>query len=61
MDKYILVRWPECQYFMDRSDCFLCFTNTEFEDTSMDGAYFVPEEVYNEIANYENNNTRTSN
>ena len=33
---------------MDRSDCFLCFTNTEFEDTSMDGAYFVPEEVYEE-------------
>lgn len=48
MEKYVLIRWPECQYFMDRSDCFLCFTNTEFEDTSMDGAYFVPEEIYNE-------------
>ena len=53
MDKYILVRWPECQYFMHRADCFLCFTNTEFEDTSMDGAYFVPEEVYKEYIRIE--------
>lgn len=51
MDKYILVRWPECQYFMHRTDCFLCFTKQEFTDVSMDGAYFVPEDIYDDYVN----------
>lgn len=44
-DKYIIVQWPESQYFLDRDDC--CLINTEpFLSIYGSSAYFVPEKVY---------------
>ena len=44
--RYILVKWPESQKYQDNPECFLAFTNAEFKDITMDGAYFVPENIY---------------
>lgn len=45
MEKYILVEWPDSQYFIGLEGCYLC--------EELDCAYFVPEEIYNEIVNCE--------
>lgn len=41
--KYLLVEWPESQYFIGHEKCYLC--------EELDSAYFVPEEVFNETCN----------
>ena len=41
--KFILVEWPESQYFIGHEECYLC--------EELDSAYFVPEEVYKEVSN----------
>ena len=46
MLKYVLVTWPTSQIFMNRHDCFMCYAGKEFDDPALDGAYFVPENVY---------------
>ena len=42
MEKYILVEWPDYQYFMDFPDfeekCFFC---------AEENIYFVPQSMYN--------------
>lgn len=45
--KYILVEWPDSQHFIGHPDCHLC--------VELDSAWFVPETLYNKIANNENN------
>lgn len=40
MEKYLLIEWPESQEFMDNEECYPC--------VDLDGAYFVPEEIYNQ-------------
>ena len=42
MIKYVLVVWPESQYFINHSECYFC--NDEKVGSS---AYFVPEDLYN--------------
>ena len=51
MLKYVLVTWPISQKFMDRHDCFMCYAGREFDDPALDGAYFVPEDVYDYYCN----------
>ena len=41
--QYILVEWPESQKFMDIEGCIL----------SEDCSYFVPEDIYYDVINYE--------
>lgn len=41
--KYLLVEWPESQYFIGHEKCYLC--------EELDSAYFVPEEIFNETCN----------
>ena len=41
--KYILVEWPESQYFMGREGCYYCSPR---EDDHLDQAIFVPENIY---------------
>ena len=43
MKRYILVEWPESQYFIGREGCYYC--NPE-EDDQLDQAIFVPENIY---------------
>lgn len=49
-EKYLLVEWPEVQNFMEHprwSECIFC---KEIEGHPCpDGAYMVPESLYNEI------------
>lgn len=58
--KYILVEWPESQYFIGVKGCYFIQLNEE-DDLSLDQAMFVPEEIFNAVMNYETSNTRTSN
>ena len=39
--RYILVEWPESQYFIGHEKCYLC--------EELDSAYFVPEDLLKEI------------
>lgn len=41
--KYILVNWPQSQKFMEDNRCFSCI--------EIEGAVFVPENVYNYYIN----------
>lgn len=43
-NKYILVSFPEIQYFMENERWNECVTG-------IDGNYFVPENLYNEVIN----------
>ena len=58
--KYLLVQWPESQYFIGVKGCYFISLD-EDDDLELDQAMFVPEEIYNAVINYENSNTRTSN
>ena len=58
--KYLLVQWPESQYFIGVKGCYFISLN-EDDDLELDQAMFVPEEIYNAVMNYETSNTRTSN
>ena len=46
--KYILVTWPESQYFIGME---YCYHINPMGDTDLDQAIFVPEETYNKIMN----------
>lgn len=46
--KYILVRWPESQYFIGIENCYYI---NPMGDINLDQAMFVPEETYNKIMN----------
>lgn len=52
-ERYILVRWPEIQDFMEHlrwSECIFCM---EIEGHSCpDSAYMVPESLYEEVNNF---------
>lgn len=43
-NKYILVSFPEIQYFMENKRWNECVAG-------IDGNYFVPEDLYNEVIN----------
>lgn len=48
MDKYVLVEWPEIQYFMEhpryRSECYGASTEDDISEV-----WFVPEDLYEEV------------
>lgn len=44
--KYILVHWPESQYFIGMEDCYYI---DAMKDSKLSQAMFVPEETYNKI------------
>lgn len=46
--KYILVTWPESQYFIGMEHCYHI---NPIGDIDLDQAMFVPEETYNKIMN----------
>lgn len=49
-EKYILVEWPEIQYFMDSDRWGECIFCQEIEGHPCpDGAYMVPESLYNQL------------
>ena len=51
--KYILVEWPDSQYFIGIKGCY--YVQPSINDAeNLDGALFVPENIYNEITNREN-------
>ena len=57
MDKYILVIWPEIQYFME-SDRFhecLFVDNLDGHDEVPDSSYMVPEDLYDSMVDSDNN------
>ena len=43
MERYILVEWPKSQQFIGDNRCLLC--------VEIDGAIFVPEDVYDHYIN----------
>lgn len=44
--KYILVEWPESQYFIGIKDCY--YVQPSINDReNLNGALFVPENIYN--------------
>lgn len=43
-NKYILVSFPEIQYFMENERWNECVAG-------IDGNYFIPEDLYNEVIN----------
>ena len=45
--KYLLILWPESQYFIGIKGCY--YAIDEDDDLVLDQAMFVPEEIYNEI------------
>ena len=50
--KYILVEWPESQLFFEHSrfnECYL--VQASDHQIQYDAAYFVPEDLYNEMLN----------
>ena len=47
--KYLLVQWPESQSFIGVEGCFQI--NPSINDKNLDGAMFVPEEIFNETYN----------
>lgn len=51
-DKYVIVTWPESQYFLGRSDCHLICDDIGMNKYGS-SAYFVPEKVYKEISEKE--------
>lgn len=51
MTKYILVEWPNTQYFMEHprySECYHC-DGVDFNNRETCGALMVPEDLYEEI------------
>ena len=46
--RYILVHWPESQYFIGIEHCYYI---DPMEDNNLDQEMFVPEETYNKIMN----------
>ena len=48
--KYLLVQWPHSQYFIGIKGCY--YAQPSINDTeNLDGAMFVPKEIYNKITN----------
>lgn len=50
MNKYLLVQWPESQHFIGHPKCYLC-QSLDWNEKEYDSAYFVPEDVYDEVMN----------
>lgn len=48
-DKYIIVKWPEIQDFMEHPRYTECFSAYSLNDDDMDSYWFVPEDLYYEI------------
>lgn len=51
MIKYILVEWPDTQYFIEHprySECYYC-DGVDFDHRETCGALMVPEDLYEEI------------
>ena len=48
--KYILVYWPESQYFIGIEGCYHVLPLIH-DTENLDQAMFVPEDIYNKIAN----------
>lgn len=46
--KYILVEWPESQYFIGTEGCYHI---NPMGDVNLDQAMVVPEEIYNKMIN----------
>ena len=50
MKKYILVKWPNSQEFMEHPRFNECYLVQAIEgQEGFSAAYFVPEDLYNEI------------
>ena len=49
MERYILVEWPESQYFIGQEGCYYCSPG---EDDQLDQAMFVPEDLYCEVTGF---------
>jgi len=49
---FVIVTWPESQYFIDRDDCYLICDDKGVEEFGS-SAYFVPLSVIKDV---ENNN-----
>jgi len=46
--KYLLVLWPESQHFIGIEGCYSVYPSIN-DTENLDGAMFVPEDIYNEI------------
>ena len=49
-NKYILVTWPESQYFIGIEHCYYI---NPMGNINLDQAMFVPEETYNKVMNHD--------
>ena len=50
IEKYVLVSWPEIQYFMEHPRWEECLFCQEIEGHPCpDGAYMIPESLYREV------------
>lgn len=52
MKKYILVEWPESQYFMGKPGCYFCQCDDKNSFGTLDQALFVPEKEYYKQTGY---------
>lgn len=50
--KYILVHYPESQYFTKIEDCYSVYPSIN-DTENLDKAIFVPEDIYNKMTNNE--------
>lgn len=53
--KYVLVLWPESQEFMEHprfTECYLLQASNE--QAHFDAAYFIPEDLFEEVTAVEN-------
>jgi hypothetical protein len=46
--KYLLIQWPESQYFIGMKDCYFISLDKDAH-LGLDQAMFVPEDLYNEF------------
>ena len=49
MERYILVEWPESQYFIGQEGCYYCSPG---KDEQLDQAMFVSEDLYCEVTGF---------
>lgn len=54
MEKYILVCWPEIQFFMEHERFHECLfvNNIDGHDEVPDSSYMVPESLFNSMEKY---------
>jgi len=52
IEKYVLVKWPYSQVVMEHPRFNECYLLQAFEyQEQLDAAYFVPEDLYEELKN----------